>query len=211
MKHFLTLIAVIFSGLLLAQTYVVNIVTTDASTDTPLGFVNVQIQGTSLNGTSDESGQLKIEVPPGEFIVLASFLGYETTSTPLTVSGTSRLVITLEPTAQQLETIEVSSRDASERMERPLMGVERLTIEEIEVLPVALGEIDVFRGLQLLSGVNSAGEASNGLSIRGGTVDQNLVLFDGAPIFTPTHLFGLFSVFTPDAIGSVDLYRANIP
>ncbi|MEL7162449.1 MAG: TonB-dependent receptor, partial [Bacteroidota bacterium] len=70
---------------------------------------------------------------------------------------------------------------------------------------------DVFRGLQLLSGVNSAGEASNGLSIRGGTIDQNLVLFDGAPVFTPTHLFGLFSVFTPDAIGSVDLYRANIP
>lgn len=211
MKHLLALIVVLFTGLLVAQTYAVNIVTTDASTDTPLGFVNVQIQGTSLNGTSDESGRLKLEVPPGEFIVLASFLGYETTSTPLTVSGVSRLVIALAPTAQQLETIEVSSSDASERMERPLMGVERLSIKEIEVLPVALGEVDVFRGLQLLSGVNSAGEASNGLSIRGGTVDQNLVLLDGAPIFTPTHLFGLFSVFTPDAIGSVDLYRANIP
>ena len=119
--------------------------------------------------------------------------------------------VALVPTASTLETVTVSSDNAAERLSRPVMGVEQLNIREIEVLPVALGEVDVFRGLQLVSGVSSAGEASNGLSIRGGTVDQNLVLQDGAPIFTPTHLFGLFSVFTPDAVGSVDLYRANIP
>ena len=211
MKLSLSLVFIFCCSLLVAQTYPVNIVTTDADSDAPLGFVNVQIEGTSLNGTTDNDGRLKLDVPAGKFVILASFLGYETKSTSFTVSGNSRIVIALVPTAQQLQTIEVSSNDASDRMERPLMGVERLSIQEIEVLPVALGEVDVFRGLQLLSGVNSAGEASNGLSIRGGTVDQNLVLLDGAPIFTPTHLFGLFSVFTPDAIGSVDLYRANIP
>jgi len=211
MKPIFTLLFVVAFSLLGAQNYPVNIVTTDATDDAPLGFVNVQIEGTSLNGTTDADGKLRLEVPAGEVVILTSFLGYETTATPFTVTGISRLVIAMEPTAQQLETIEVSSNDASERMERPLMGVERLSIAEIEVLPVALGEVDVFRGLQLLSGVNSAGEASNGLSVRGGTIDQNLVLLDGAPIFTPTHLFGLFSVFTPDAIGGVDLYRANIP
>ena len=193
------------------STYPVTIITTDGSDDRPLGFVNVQVEGTSLAGTTDADGRLKLEIPAGDIVLLTSFLGYEPKRTPFTVVKNSRLVIGLEPTAQQLETVTVSSDDASDRLERPLMGVERLSIADIEVLPVALGEVDVFRGLQLLSGVNSAGEASNGLSVRGGTIDQNLVLLDGAPIFTPTHLFGLFSVFTPDAIGGVDLYRANIP
>lgn len=211
MKFLLSLISILCVSFLTAQTFTVSMVTTDAATDLPLGYVNVQVAGTSAGGTTDENGRLKVQLPPGEVTILASFLGYETKTTKTTISGATRIVLALAPTAQLLETIEVSSNDASERMERPLMGVERLSIQEIEILPVALGEVDVFRGLQLLSGVNSAGEASNGLSIRGGTVDQNLVLLDGAPIFTPTHLFGLFSVFTPDAVGSVDLYRANIP
>jgi len=211
MKFQSVLFFLLLGGFLAAQNYQLNIITTNAADDTPLGFVNVQIEGTSLNGTTNEQGKLKLEVPAGDINILTSFVGFESKTTPFLVSGVSRLVIAMEPSAQQLSTVTVSSNDASDRMERPLMGVERLTISEIEVLPVALGEVDVFRGLQLLSGVNSAGEASNGLSVRGGTIDQNLVLLDGAPIFTPTHLFGLFSVFTPDAIGSVDLYRANIP
>jgi len=211
MKFQSILFLLLFGGLLTAQTYQVNIITTNAADDTPLGFVNVQIEGTSLNGTTDDQGELRLDIPAGNVNILTSFVGFESKTTPFSVTGVARVVIAMEPGAQQLTTVTVSSNDASDRMERPLMGVERLSIAEIEVLPVALGEVDVFRGLQLLSGVNSAGEASNGLSVRGGTIDQNLVLLDGAPIFTPTHLFGLFSVFTPDAIGSVDLYRANIP
>ena len=76
---------------------------------------------------------------------------------------------------------------------------------------MGLGEADVLKSMTLLAGVNNAGEISNGLSVRGGALDQNLLLLDYAPVFNPTHLFGLFSVFTPDVISSVDLYRANIP
>lgn len=210
-----TLLALFFaltSAAATAQTFPLTIVTVDASNDTPLGFVNVQLEGSSLAGTTDAEGRLRLPaVPAGDVVILTSFLGYENQRTELTLEKSARVVVGLTPSAAILETIEVSSNDASDRLERPLMGVERLSIADIEVLPVVLGEVDVFRGLQLLSGVNSAGEASNGLSIRGGTIDQNLVLLDGAPIFTPTHLFGLFSVFTPDAVGAVDLYRANIP
>ena len=212
MKRLLLLTGWLLTLSLSAQDYDLRITTTDAASRTPLGFVNVQVEGTAVAGTADADGQLTLRVPGGEITLLASFVGYETAAKSITINNSrGSIVIALEPTAQQLETVTVSSSDAGERLERPVMGVERLTIEQIEVLPVALGEVDVFRGLQLLSGVNSAGEASNGLSVRGGTIDQNLVLFDGAPIFTPTHLFGLFSVFTPDAIGAVDLYRANIP
>ncbi|MEO0732905.1 MAG: TonB-dependent receptor [Bacteroidota bacterium] len=212
MKHTLLLLLFLFSGLLFAQEYELLFITTDAETRNPLPFVNVRIEGTSAQGTTDENGEMRLQVPAGKQLALASFVGYETLQQPfMAASQETRVILALVPVAEQLETVVVSANDASERLAQPLMGVERLSIRDIEVLPVALGEVDVFRGLQLLSGVNSAGEASNGLSVRGGTIDQNLVLFDGAPVFTPTHLFGLFSVFTPDAVGSVDLYRANIP
>lgn len=201
----------IWSAGLVSQTVSVEVRTLDADTQAPLGFVNLQVEGTSQAATTDENGEYTFNLPTGKVVFLASFVGYAEFRREVNLTANTRLNFQLRPIAEQLETIVVSDMDASQRIERPLMGVERLSIAEIEALPVALGEVDVFRGLQLLSGVSSAGEASNGLSVRGGTVDQNLVLLDGAPIFTPTHLFGLFSVFTPDAIGSVDLYRANVP
>jgi len=193
------------------QNFPVDIRVVDAESRAAISFASIQIVNRAGGGTTNEAGEWSTELPAGEYTILASFVGYEDASEAVTINGATRLTIQLQPTAEQLETIVVSDDDASQRIERPLMGVERLSIKQIEALPVALGEVDVFRGLQLLSGVSSAGEASNGLSVRGGTIDQNLVLLDGAPVFTPTHLFGLFSVFTPDAVGAVDLYRANIP
>ncbi|MBB4078695.1 hypothetical protein GGR28_001308 [Lewinella aquimaris] len=177
----------------------------------PLTYINVRVVETNTGGTTDAAGNLRLELPRGRYTLEASFLGYETTQTGINVPTEAAITLNMRAEISQLETVTVKASDISQRLDQPQMGVERLTIKDIEVLPVALGEVDVFRGLQLISGVNSAGEASNGLSIRGGTIDQNLILLDGAPIFTPTHLFGLFSVFTPDAIGGVDLYRGNIP
>ena len=199
------------TALLPAQNFRVLVRITDADTEDPLPYVNVQLANSPQGGMTDEQGTYSFTVAGGKATVLASSVGYDPVRLQLTVTADREIDILLSPVAETLETVTVSSDDASQRLETPLMGVERLSIQEIEFLPVALGEVDVFRGLQLVSGVNSAGEASNGLSVRGGTIDQNLVLQDGAPVFTPTHLFGLFSVFTPDAVGSVDLYRANIP
>ena len=197
---------------LVGQTsYRVTVRTTDAQTGERMPFVNVQLVNSAEGGMTDEAGEYTFRVAEGQRTILASSVGYDPIRLQVTISTDRVLDILLEPVAATLSTVTVSSDDASARLDQPLMGVERLSIQEIEFLPVALGEVDVFRGLQLVSGVNSAGEASNGLSVRGGTIDQNLVLQDGAPVFTPTHLFGLFSVFTPDAVGSVDLYRANIP
>ena len=207
----LPLLTIMGWGHLVAQNYRVLVRITDAETEQVLPFVNVQLLNSAQGGMTDEDGRYIFTVPGGKATVLASSVGYDPVRLQLTITADREIDVLLDPVAETLETVTVSSDDASARLETPLMGVERLSIKEIEFLPVALGEVDVFRGLQLVSGVNSAGEASNGLSVRGGTIDQNLVLQDGAPVFTPTHLFGLFSVFTPDAVGSVDLYRANIP
>ena len=191
--------------------HTVRILVTDSLTNQSLPYVNVQVANSAQGGMTDEDGRYSFVTPSGNLTLLVSSVGYGGYRSRISVRGPVDLTVRLVPTASTLETVTVSSNSAAERLTRPVMGVKQLNIREIEILPVALGEVDVFRGLQLVSGVNSAGEASNGLSVRGGTVDQNLVLLDGAPIFTPTHLFGLFSVFTPDAVGSVDLYRANVP
>ena len=193
------------------QNITVRIVVQDSLTGEALPYVNVQIANSPQGGMTDEAGTYSFVTQPGDRTILVSSVGYGGYRSRISVQAPLELTVRLVPIASTLETVTVSSDNAADRLTRPVMGVKQLNIREIEILPVALGEVDVFRGLQLLSGVNSAGEASNGLSIRGGTVDQNLVLLDGAPIFTPTHLFGLFSVFTPDAVGSVDLYRANVP
>ncbi len=198
---------------LLSQAYFLEIQTVDSLSNKPLGFVNIQVESPSFSkgGSTNEAGRWQISLPQGSYRLRASFLGYEDLELTIDLREAKSIRLQLRGQAEQLSTVVVSDIDSRAQLARPLMGVERLSIAQLEALPVALGEVDIFRGLQLLSGVSSAGEASNGLSVRGGTVDQNLVLLDGAPIFTPTHLFGLFSVFTPDAVGSVDLYRANIP
>ena len=209
MRYFLLILVMLAAAAGAAQTYPVQLRTVEA--DGPLPFVNVQVRGTTQGGTTDARGELSLELPGGTYEILASYVGYATVTRALTVPAAETVILTLEATGEQLTTVTVNANDLRDRLDQPIMGVERLSMTEIEALPLALGEVDVLRGLQLSSGVNSAGEASNGLSVRGGTVDQNLILLDGAPVFTPTHLFGLFSVFTPDAVGGVDLYRANIP
>lgn len=212
MKYTL-LVLLLSAGLALCgqTSYLVSINVDDAETRDPLSYVSIQVLGTTEGGTTDETGRWSIRLPAGEYTFISSFIGYTNDTLTTTISEDVRLRVRLLSSSATLNTVTVTSNDARDRLERPLMGVERLSIDQIEALPVALGEVDVLRGLQLVSGVSSAGEASNGLSVRGGTIDQNLLLLDGAPVFTPTHLFGLFSIFTPDALGSASLYRANIP
>lgn len=119
--------------------------------------------------------------------------------------------ITLYEKEEQLSKVVVRARKINENIESPQMGVLRLDAQDLKKTPSVLGEFDVLKAVTRLPGVNNAGDVSNGISVRGGSLDQNLLLYDNAPVFNPTHLFGLFSVFTPDVISSVDLYRANIP
>jgi hypothetical protein len=91
------------------------------------------------------------------------------------------------------------------------MGVEHLSIREAKLLPALFGEVDILKTLQLKPGVQSGGEGSSGLFVRGGSADQNLVLVDNVLVYNPNHLFGLFSVFNSDAVQSVDLYKAGFP
>ena len=96
-------------------------------------------------------------------------------------------------------------------IKKPEMSVNKLSISDIKKMPVVLGEVDVLKSILLLPGVTNAGEGASGFNVRGGGADQNLILLDEATIFNSSHVFGFFSVFNPDAIKDLKLYKGGIP
>lgn len=202
---------VAFCGLRSQKNYQLELFIVDALSNEPLEFVNVLLPSIGGGGTTDASGKLILSLPENEYELQISYIGYTSTTRRVFLNRNITFDIFLESNDALLQTITVTAENDREILTRPELGVARISGADLQHIPSVMGEVDVLKGLQLSGGVNAAGEVSNGLSIRGGTIDQNLMLLDGAPIFTPTHLFGLFSVFTPDAVGGVDLYRGNIP
>lgn len=193
------------------QEYNLEIRVTGAKQAHRMELVNILVSPCDCGGLTNRDGFLQMKLAEGEYRVIASLIGFKPDTLWVSLDKDKVISISLETKDYNLSDILVLGKNASQNIERSVMGVQQLTANNIKLLPAAIGEVDVFRSMTMLPGVNSAGEASNGLSVRGGSLDQNLVLLDYAPIFNPTHLFGLFSVFTPDAIGGVDLYRANVP
>lgn len=183
----------------------------DAATAKAVDLANIFITPCECGGPTDENGVFKTNLKKDQYQVVTSCIGYQNDTLVVELEAAIQLEIKLQSQGYQLDDVTVSGQSTRQNIERTVMGVQQLSANKITTLPTAIGEVDVLKSLAMLPGVGGAGEASNGLSIRGGSLDQNLVLLDNAPIFNPTHLFGLFSVFTPDAIGGVDLYRANMP
>lgn len=174
-------------------------------------FANVFISPCSCGGITDRNGQFSIDLPETNYRIITSMIGFENDTSTVFLDNNISIDVQLNTTGYVLENITVSSERSKDNVTRTVMGVQQLTSEKMRLMPTAAGEVDVLSSLSMLAGVGSAGEASNGLSVRGGSLDQNLVLMDYAPVFNPTHLFGLFSIFTPEAVGSVDLFRSNMP
>ncbi|GAB3755273.1 TonB-dependent receptor [Spirosoma pomorum] len=210
----LLLVGVLLSGLVRAQTIRLSGIVSDSATGKPLVGAAVIIDYQKhLTGThTDERGHYALDVSPQEHIIIVRLVGYTPVRRVVPRSTGPRTVnISLVTVESHLEEVIVTTKGFDQTVRQPILGVNQLNINALRKLPSALGEVDLLRGLQVLPGVSSVGEAANGLNIRGGTTDQNLILLDETPIFNPTHMFGLFSVFPPDVLGSVNLYKGNVP
>ena len=183
----------------------------DAQTGEPLvgAVISVNFKKTGL--LSDAQGNYKIALPFGEYIVKVSSIGYNPFRTKIYIDGNLSLNVELNDVTKQLEEVIVSASNSKKDIQTPSLGVTILSLKGIKKLPTMMGEVDVIRSLQSLPGVSSVGEGANGLNIRGSNVDQNLIFIDDTPIFNPTHMFGLFSVFASDAIRDLELYKGGIP
>ena len=184
---------------------------TDASTGEPLVGATVFARELRIGSAANASGYYSLSLPSGIHVLEVSFVGYQTRALRLEVRSQVSLDVALEPQDQVLSEVVVQDRRAGEHVERTEMGVVRLPSQTIRQVPAFMGEVDILKVIATLPGVQSAGEGSSGFNVRGGGIDQNLILMDEAPVYNASHLMGFFSVFNNDVLKDISLYKGNIP
>ena len=199
-----------FKGVSQSKYTLSGTVTEAASNETLIG-VSILVPELRTGATTNEYGFYSLTLPEGTYEVVVTYLGFQDIRRTITFEGNQRIDFQMQEEAEQLE--EVVLVEDVERLDirKPQMSVNALSVETIKSIPVVLGEADVIKSIILLPGVTSAGEAASGFNVRGGAVDQNLILLDEAIIFNSSHLFGFFSVFNPDAIKDIKLFKGGIP
>jgi hypothetical protein len=163
----------------------------------------------SLGTASNEYGFYSLTLPAGSYRLVVEYLGYKTLDTTISLSNHAAADFSLEPSERVLTGVTVTSK--ANNVTSAQMGMDKLTIKEINSVPVLFGERDVMKTIQLLPGVESVGDGNSGFYVRGGGADQNMILLDEAVVYNPSHLLGFFSTFNSDAIKDVTLYKGTAP
>ena len=199
------------SGELTKQKFTISGTITDANSNETLIGVNISIPELKTGVTTNEYGFYSITLPKGNYTLQITYLGFQNVEEKIQLFQNTKKNFKLINSEQQLKEIVVTTNKKSTNIKTPEMSVNKLSMTTIKKMPVVLGETDVFKSILLLPGVTNAGEGQSGFNVRGGGADQNLVLLDEATIFNSSHVFGFFSVFNPDAIKDLKLYKGGIP
>ncbi|MFC4231247.1 carboxypeptidase-like regulatory domain-containing protein [Parasediminibacterium paludis] len=211
----LTFLVLLLPMALLAQVkpkHTVNGTIRDKQTGETLIGANVKLTKLAGLGTvSNAYGFYSITAEEGSYTLVVSFAGYVNDTIALNLTKNTELNIALVPYRSQLEEVVVSTRKKNDNITKAVMGVQKLSINEIKNVPVIFGEKDVLKTIQLLPGIKSAGEGNSGFYVRGGTSDQNLILLDEATVYNASHLLGFFSTFNSDAIKDITVYKGGMP
>ncbi|PTL98731.1 MAG: hypothetical protein DA394_08160 [Candidatus Arcticimaribacter sp.] len=186
-------------------------ITDDLSGESLIG-ASVIVRSLQIGSSSNEYGYYSLTVSPGDYVLEVSFVGYTTQNINISITENKKVAFELKPLSTVLdEVIGYSKKETKSQVETVLGGISNLKSSEIKQLPSFLGEPDITRVILSQAGVSSIGEGTSGFNVRGGNIDQNLVLLDEAPLFNASHLFGFFSIFNADAIKDLKLYKGGIP
>jgi hypothetical protein len=182
-----------------------------ATGETLIGASVIFLGHSHAAGLSNAYGFYSINAVVGQYEMVVSFTGYRNDTIGVNLGRDTVIPVNLAPGSPQLQEVVVTANRNTNNVSRPLMGVQKLSISEIKDVPVLFGEKDILKTIQLLPGVQSGGDGSSGFYVRGGSIDQNLILLDEATVYNPSHLLGFFSTFNSDAIKDVTLYKGAIP
>jgi hypothetical protein len=199
------------TGLFSQEKFTLSGTISDQKNNETLIGVTVVIAELKTGTTTNEYGFYSISLPKGTYTLVISYIGFETITSTIILDKNIRNNVSLKESIQLLNEVVLTDRKIRTEIRKPEMSVNKLTIQEIKQMPVLLGEVDIIKSLLTLPGVTSAGEGQSGFNVRGGGADENLILLDEAIIYNSSHLFGLFSVFNPDAIKDLKLYKGGIP
>lgn len=194
----------------LIQTIPINGYIEDISTGERLVGANIYNPNNAYGTDSNEFGYFSFNGVPDVDSLYISYLGYETRKILVMASSSQDIIIKLVPS--YIETVVVTAKDDTEEfLKRPTSGVDRLDLSSIKNVVGIGGEADLFQAAYLLNGITTGADGVGGLHVRGGNLDQNLILLDGAPVYRPEHAIGILSVFNSDAIRSAKVYKGNFP
>src|SRR5450755_3793170 len=182
----------------------------DAKTGETIVGATISLDSPPIGVSTDPFGYYSLTLPLGPHVLNISSIGMKATVRHIALYSDGKLNIEMEQFVPGLKAVTVTA-ERNSNTNRLQMGVNRLNIKTIRQMPVVFGEADILRAVLTLPGVTSVGEASTGFNVRGGSADQNLVLFNSSTIYNPTHFFGFFSSFNPDVVKGVELYKSSIP
>lgn len=213
-RHYLAILLALFGHFFVLhaqQKFTLSGTVSEATSNESLIGVTIAISELKTGTTTNEYGFYSITLPEGQYQVVVTYLGFQEVVRTINLNKNLKQDFNLTEKAEELQEVVVTEDVERLDIRKPQMSVTSLAAKTIKQIPVVLGEADVIKSLILLPGVTSAGEASSGFNVRGGAADQNLILLDEATVFNSSHLFGFFSVFNPDAIKDVKLFKGGIP
>jgi len=182
----------------------------DSKTGEPVIGAAIFIENSKTGVITDQYGYYSVSLTRGRHILNIQSIGMADTRRQVMVYTEGKMNIDLQSQVLKLKNVTVSS-EKSNYVKNLQMGVQKIDIQAIKQVPVVFGEADILRAVLTMPGVKSVGEASTGLNVRGGAADQNLILFNDATIYNPSHFFGLFSAFNPEVVKDIQLYKSSIP
>ena len=183
----------------------------DASNGEGLIGASIKVADQAKGTITNVYGFYSLTLPKGQYKIVYSYLGYQTITKDVNLDKNIKFNIELKEKSTTINEVVITGEASNKNVESLDMSKDELNIEQIKGIPALMGEVDVIKAIQLLPGVQTIGEGGSGFFVRGGAADQNLILLDEANVYNASHLMGFFSVFNPDAVKNVELYKGGIP
>ena len=184
---------------------------TDVNSGIPLTNAQMEVLEQGIGTFTDEQGRYELQIPMGTHQIAIRSAGFAEFVQDVRVYSDDNWEIEMDLRAYKLDEVLLQAEATDQNISSTNMGVSQLSMNQMRRMPAFMGEVDVVKSIMMLPGVSSVGEGSSGFNVRGGTIDQNLVLQDESPIFNSSHVLGFFSIFNPDLVEQVTLYKGHIP
>lgn len=199
----------IFSISSFAQKFTISGTLKDSVSGETLIGVEIFLDGTSIGTVSNNYGFYSLNIGKGEYRLVYQLMGYKNVKVPVNLVGNVKLDQNLQSIDNTLTEVVVSAEQ--NKIKRSITSKNTISVNQLKSIPSITGEPDVLKSLQLLPGVQTSGEGSTNLIVRGGNYDENLILLDETPVYNPSHALGFFSAFQPDAVKNIELYKGCFP
>ena len=210
--YFCFLFGILFTLQINAQDkFVLSGTVRDSSNGEDMIGATIYVKEANAGVATNSYGYFSLTIPKGIYTVSINYVGYIAFTQTIDLNSNQKIDVALNEQRVLTKEVVITAERKDAQVKNMEMGVSKLEMKQISAIPPLLGEVDVIRSIQLLPGVSTVGEGASGFNVRGGGVDQNLILLDEAPVYNSSHLFGFFSVFNPDAVKDVKLSKSAIP